>query len=112
MGNIQNVPDKPKTARVNCTLNETLLSEIDEYAREHYMTRSAVIAYACYQFINTEKSKELLKDMNKTLQALFKAVEANPDYKLSDEEAEQLEFMEKAIDTFSGKLFNNQDNQE
>lgn len=97
-----NISGKSKAVRVNCTLNEVLLSEIDEYAKEHYMTRSAVVAYACHQFINNEKSKELLKDMNATLQALFKAVEANPDYKLSEEESKQLEVMQNTINMISG----------
>lgn len=96
-------PDEPKSVRVNFTVSEELLERIDSFAEKHYMTRSAVIAYACTQIINAEEAKELLRDMNVTLQALFKAVEANPDYEMSEEETKKLEDMQTAINMFSGE---------
>jgi len=96
-------PDEPKSVRVNFTVSEELLGRIDSFAERHYMTRSAVIAYACTQIVNAEEAKELLKEMNLTLQALFKAVEANPDYEMSEEESKQLDDMQTALNVLSGE---------
>lgn len=96
-------PDEPKSVKVHFTVNEQLLERIDSFAEKHYMTRSAVITYACTQIINAEEAKQLLKDMNATLQALFKAVEANPDYEMSEEESKQLDDMQTALNLLSGE---------
>lgn len=98
-------PDEPKSVKVHFTVNERLLEEIDSFAEKHYMTRSAVITYACTQIIKAEEAKEMLKDMNATLQALFKAVEANPNYEMSEEESKQLDDMQTAINLLSGEYF-------
>lgn len=97
--------DEPKSVNIHLTVNEKLLEEIDSFAEKHYMSRSAVITYACTQVIKAEEAKEMMKDMNATLQALFKAVEANPDYQLSEEENKKLDDMQTAIELFSGEYF-------
>lgn len=95
--------DEPKSLRINFTVNEQLLEKIDSFAEKHYMTRSAVISYACSQIIAAEEMKEILKSMNVTLQTMFKAFEANPDYKLSEEEEKQLNDMQIVLDMVSGE---------
>lgn len=96
-------PDEPKSIKVHFTINEQLLERIDSFAEKHYMTRSAVITYACTQIINAEEIKDIFKEMNVTLQALFKAVEANPDYVMSEEDAKKLDEMQLALNMLSGE---------
>ena len=96
-------PDEPKSIKVHFTVNEQLLGKIDSFAEKHYMTRSAVITYACTQIINAEEIKEIFKEMNVTLQSLSKAVQANPDYVMSEEDAKKFEEIQLALDMLSGE---------
>lgn len=95
--------DEPKSVNIHLTVNEKLLEEIDIFAEKHYMTRSAMITYACNQVISAEKTITLLQSMNETLQTMFKAIEANPDCGVSEEEIKELEKMEFALDMISGE---------
>lgn len=99
-------PEESKAIRISFTVNEELLEKLDAFAKRHYMSRSAVIAYACNQIISVEEVKDLLNGMNVTLQAMFKAIEANPDYKMSEDEEKQLNDMQIALDVISGKYNN------
>ncbi|GFO56187.1 CopG family transcriptional regulator [Geomonas sp. Red276] len=47
---------KVKARRVNITLSEKLLYEIDEYAEQNHMTRSGLLAQAADQFIHRKPS--------------------------------------------------------
>lgn len=58
--------------RVNITMDEELLSKVDEAARKMYVSRSAYIAFAVSQKI---QSDEVLSNMPKLADALQGAVD-------------------------------------
>lgn len=47
---------KVKAKRVNITLSEKLLQEIDHYAQQNHMTRSGLLAQAADQYIHRKHS--------------------------------------------------------
>ena len=47
---------KVKAKRVNITLSEKLLYEIDRYAEQYHMTRSGLLAQAADQYIHRKQS--------------------------------------------------------
>jgi metal-responsive CopG/Arc/MetJ family transcriptional regulator len=47
---------KVKAKRVNITLSEKLLYEIDQYAEQYHMTRSGLLAQAADQYIHRKHS--------------------------------------------------------
>jgi hypothetical protein len=47
---------KVKAKRVNITLSEKLLHEIDHYAEQYHMTRSGLLAQAADQYIHRKQS--------------------------------------------------------
>lgn len=103
-------PDEPKSLKIHFTVNEKLLEEIDSFAERHYMTRSAMITYACNQVISAEKTVELLQSMNETLQTMFKAIEANPDCEMPEDELKELEKMEYTLNMLSGEYMKKNSN--
>ena len=89
--------------KVTLTIDKRLLQKIDVYADEHYMSRSGMISYSCNQILIAEETKKLLGDMNKTLQTMFQAINANPDCGISEEEVKELEQMEFTLNMLSGE---------
>ncbi len=47
---------KIKAKRVNITMPENLLSEIDRYAEQYHMTRSGLLAQAAGQYIHRKQT--------------------------------------------------------
>ena len=47
---------KVKAKRVNITMSEKLLNEIDRYAEQYHMTRSGLLAQAADQYIHRKQS--------------------------------------------------------
>ncbi len=43
----------PKTKRIDITISEDILEDIDAYARKHHMSRSAFLAHAAKQAMST-----------------------------------------------------------
>lgn len=93
--------------KVTLTFDERLLQKIDDYADSHYMSRSGMVAYACNQIFLAEETKELMKDMNVTLQMLLQKVNSTPDYVVSDEERQELEHIQFATKMLAGDYMKN-----
>lgn len=49
--------------KINITLNDDLLSRIDQYADSNYMSRSGLISLATTQFLNAAEVTTAIKDM-------------------------------------------------
>lgn len=82
--------------KVNVTLPAGLIDEIDEYAEEHYMTRSGFIAYACNQVISAKKLSESIVILNSLFDKMLQRREF--DF-VSDEEREEFERLSTVINT-------------
>lgn len=49
--------------KVNVTLDDKLLSRLDTYADENYMSRSGLISLACTQYLNSADMVRVVKEM-------------------------------------------------
>lgn len=49
--------------KVNVTLDDKLLSRLDAYADENYMSRSGLISLACTQYLNSADIVRVVKEM-------------------------------------------------
>lgn len=83
--------------KINITLNDELVSRIDNYADNNYMSRSGLISLACTQFLNAYEVTNSLIEM--TL-AVKKIADTG---KLDKETLEQLEDFERISKMLSGK---------
>lgn len=50
--------------KVNVTLQDELVSRIDNFADENYMSRSGFLTLAAVQFLNTQDTMRLIRDMS------------------------------------------------
>lgn len=50
--------------KVNVSLDDDLLTRIDNYADKNYMSRSAFISLACVQYLSQVEVLMLIKDMS------------------------------------------------
>ena len=48
--------------KINITLDENLLNDVDDYCDENYMSRSALISMSLVQVINQQKIIDSLRD--------------------------------------------------
>lgn len=51
-------------AKINITINDALLSRLDEYADENYTTRSGLISLATAEFLNARETMALVKNLS------------------------------------------------
>lgn len=93
--------------KVTLTFDARLLEKIDDYADSHYMSRSGMVAYACNQIFISEQTKQLLLDMNTTLQMILQRAGSNPEYTLSDEERKEFDQIEFTLKMLSGEFIKN-----
>ena len=56
--------------RTNISLNENLVAELDEYAKEYGFSRSGAITQAVTQMLAIEKMQKLMFSMNSLFSAL------------------------------------------
>lgn len=49
--------------KINITLDDKLLSRLDTYADENYMSRSGLISLACTQYLNSADIVRVVKEM-------------------------------------------------
>ena len=50
--------------KVNVTLQDELVSRIDNFADENYMSRSGFLTLAAVQYLNTQDTMRLIRDMS------------------------------------------------
>jgi metal-responsive CopG/Arc/MetJ family transcriptional regulator len=72
--------------KVNITLNDELVSRIDCYADDNYMSRSGLVSLACTQFINQADVTKAIKDMALSMRKIADTgiVDAETKEKLED----------------------------
>lgn len=51
-------------SKVQISINDDLLSRLDNYADANYLSRSGLISLACSQYLNTSEVMFLVKDMS------------------------------------------------
>lgn len=49
--------------RVNLSLSEELVAKLDKYAKDNFMTRSAVVSFACNQFLTSFEVVDLMRQL-------------------------------------------------
>ena len=54
--------DFPKNVRVNIYISESLLEKIDNFAKKHYVSRSAFFTYASMSILYADEVKAILQD--------------------------------------------------
>lgn len=81
--------------RVNLSMNEELVEKLDKYAKENYMTRSALISFACSQFL---ASFELLELMRQATLCMRKIADSG---KVDEKTMKELEDIEYLLKMFS-----------
>lgn len=82
--------------KVNISLDDDLLVQIDSYAKKNYMNRSAAISLATTMFLNQTKATEALVLISDAMTKILDTGEVSPDV------MEQLEFVQKLTETLSG----------
>ena len=50
--------------KVNVTLQDELVSRIDNFADENYMSRSGFLTLVAVQYLNTQDTMRLIRDMS------------------------------------------------
>ena len=63
--------------RVNFNMPDELLKRLDEYAKENYISRSALMCQACDYFLTTKEVQKLLKQMTETMRRIAETNEIN-----------------------------------
>lgn len=80
--------------KVSISLDDELISRIDRYADENYMSRSGLISLACSQFLNQNEVVCALKDVSIAMRKI--ADNGTVDH----ETMEQLEDFERLANLF------------
>ena len=93
--------------RINVSFDEELLQKIDDYARLHYMSRSAFLTYAASQVLLADKVQRSFDELNTVMQKIYKRAAATPDFSISEEDAKDFEQLEFALNLLSGKYAEN-----
>lgn len=75
--------------KINITIDEELLSRVDDYADENYMNRSSLISLATTQFLNAADVTSAIKSMAFAMRKIADAGE------IDDETRKQLEDFER-----------------
>lgn len=83
--------------KVNITLDEELISRIDGYADDNYMSRSSLISLACTQFLNSVDVTRAIQDMSL---AMRKIADSGG---IDDDARRQLEDFERISKMLTGK---------
>lgn len=83
--------------KVNITLDDSLMSRIDRYADENYMSRSGLISFACTQFLN---QYDIVNAWNEVAVAMRKIADTG---KLDPETIKELEDFERLAKMFVGQ---------
>lgn len=80
--------------KIQISVDDDLLSRIDECADKRYMSRSGFIAQACLQVVHQD---EIVSAINRVSYAVMKAAENNELDEQTKKELEQFEIMVKLM---------------
>lgn len=76
--------------KVQITIDEGLLSRIDQYADEYYMNRSSVLTLSATQFINAAEVTTAIKGMAVSMRKIADSGEVDSDTMRQLEDFERL----------------------
>ncbi|MDE5583646.1 MAG: hypothetical protein K2J08_08070 [Ruminococcus sp.] len=80
--------------RVNLSLSEELVAKLDKYAKDNFMTRSALVSFACNQFLTSFEIVDLMRQATLCMREIA-------DKGIADEKAmkelEDMEYLLKLI---------------
>ena len=82
--------------RVNLSLSEELVEKLDKYAKDNFMTRSALVSFACNQFLT---SFEIVDLMRKTTLCMREIADKGTIDDKTMKELEDMEYLLKVITT-------------
>ena len=80
--------------KLQISLDDELVSRIDNCADRNYMTRSGFISQACVQFLN---QNELVSSINRISYAVLKAAENNEIDEDTRRQLEEFQIMVKVV---------------
>lgn len=81
-------------AKINISIDDELLTMADEFAKRNFLSRSALISQATFQYI---QSREILSKLPQWTSAIRDMASKST---LSDEDQEKLRAMESAVSMF------------
>ena len=84
--------------RVNFNVPDELIARLDEYAKENYISRSAVMCQACDNFLMAKQAKQLFAQMTQTMKVIAEKGE------IDEETQKQLDEFERVASLFSGNF--------
>lgn len=50
--------------KINISIDEELVTRIDNYAKKNYMSRSGLISFVCVQYLNSYELMRVVKDLS------------------------------------------------
>jgi metal-responsive CopG/Arc/MetJ family transcriptional regulator len=59
-----------KKEKVQITMDEELLQDVDDYCDKHYMNRSWMISQACLQLVNQQKMIDAITNMSTAMKRI------------------------------------------
>lgn len=83
--------------KINITLDNELVSKIDEYSKKYYMTRSGFLSQASSQFLMQHVAADSLKELST---AMRKIAESS---KITDEDKAEMESILRACAMITGE---------
>ena len=75
--------------KINITINDELLSRVDELAKEQYMSRSGFIAQAVVNYMNQQESMKMIRMMTKAMQRIAETGTVSEETKKEFEQIQQ-----------------------
>lgn len=83
--------------KVTISLNDELMSRIDQYGKENYLSRSGLISLACTQFLNASEVTNAIKNLSF---CMTKIADTN---QIDDETQKELDDLKRVINLLTGK---------
>jgi metal-responsive CopG/Arc/MetJ family transcriptional regulator len=84
-------------AKVQISIDDSLLARVDGYASDNYLSRSGLISLACVQFLNSAEAVVAVKDMSVSLRKIADSGDVD------EETMKQLEGFERLSKMLIGK---------
>lgn len=84
--------------KINVTIDNDLLKEVDEFAEKNYISRSGLLSVAVNQYINANKTIFVMQDLALTM---HKIADTN---EIDDETKEKLDDLERTVKFMMGGM--------
>lgn len=83
--------------KINISIDDDLLKNIDDYADSHYMSRSGFISFACVQHLQNENSARIGEACHLMARAVMDILQS---HELSPEAVEKLQDFERLANLY------------